>query len=306
MSDGLRFDGKVAIVTGAGAGLGATYAELLGARGAQVVVNDIGTDASGRPTAEIVAERIHKAGGTAIADTHSIADPEQAAALVERAMGTFGGVDVLINNAGVIRRMPIGELDLDAFDRIWQVNVRGAVLVTRAAWPSLRGRAGRIVNATSAAGVLGNYEATAYGSTKAALIGLTKVLALEGTRCGVRVNAIAPRALTAMSPPGTAEGWEAGTIDAGLVAPVVGWLCHERCSITGEVLSATGGHVARFFTGLTQGYFDPGLTMESVEANIDRIREETGYTVPREPREEQAIVRSVFAAHRTGDGSSTR
>jgi NAD(P)-dependent dehydrogenase (short-subunit alcohol dehydrogenase family) len=304
MSGELRFDGKVVIVTGAGGGLGASYAELLGARGAQVVVNDVGTDDTGRPTAEIVAERIREVGGTAVADTHSIAEPEQAAALVEGAIESFGGVDALVNNAGVVRRMPIWELDLDAFDRIWQVNVRGAVLVTRAAWPSLRERSGRVVNATSAAGVLGNYEATAYGSTKAALIGLTKVLALEGIEWGVRANAIAPRALTAMSPPGTAAGWQTGTIDARLVAPVVAWLCHERCSITGEILSATGGHVARFFTGLTPGYFDPDLTLESVDANMDRIREETGYTVPREPREEQAIVRSVFAAHGTGGDRS--
>jgi NAD(P)-dependent dehydrogenase (short-subunit alcohol dehydrogenase family) len=300
MSAELRFDGKVAIVTGAGGGLGASYAELLGARGARVIVNDVGSDAEGRPTAEAVAERIRAAGGTAVADTSSIADPEQAVALVSGAIERFGGVDALVNNAGVIKRMPIGELELDVFDRIWHVNIRGAVLVTRAAWPSITERAGRIVNATSAAGVLGNYEATAYGTTKAALIGLTRVLALEGAEAGVRVNAIAPRALTAMSPPGTEQGWADGAIDARLVAPVVAWLCHERCSITGEILSATGGHVARFFTALTPGHFDPDLSMESVDANIDLIRGEEGYTVPRDPREEQAIVRSILAAHGTG------
>jgi NAD(P)-dependent dehydrogenase (short-subunit alcohol dehydrogenase family) len=291
----LRFDGQVAIVTGAGRGLGLAYAELLASRGAAVVVNDVaaGPDPS-VPAAEAAAERIRRAGGRAVADTSSVATPEGGAAIVDTAMSSFGSVDVVVNNAGIIRRMAFDALDLEALDDIITVNLKGAVHVTRAAWSQLTDRGGRIVNATSAAGVLGNREAAAYGATKAAIIGLTKVLALEGAAHGVRANALAPRALTGMSPPDTDIAWSTDDISPALVAPAAAFLAHESCPLTGETITATGGHVARFFTAVTRGYYDPAPTPESVRDHLPEIMAEQDYLVLREPAEERAMVQEVL------------
>jgi NAD(P)-dependent dehydrogenase (short-subunit alcohol dehydrogenase family) len=295
----LRFDGRVAVITGAGGGLGASYAHQLASRGAAVVVNDLGTSVDGQSSkaggAEAVAASIRAVGGRAVANTSDVAARDGARDIISAAVENFGGLDILVNNAGIIRRMEFAALDFDSLEAVWRVNYLGVVNVISAAWPYLCERSyGRIINSTSSAGVLGNYAATAYGSTKAAIIGLTRVLALEGAAHGIGVNAIAPRALTRMTPDQTRGSLSRDQLSPDQVAPVVAYLAHQDCTFSGEVIAATGGHVARFFTGMTRGFADPGLSAESVRDNIPAVFATDGFLIPREPADELAHLRQVF------------
>jgi NAD(P)-dependent dehydrogenase (short-subunit alcohol dehydrogenase family) len=296
----LRLDGRVAIVTGAGGGLGASYARQLASRGAAVVVNDLGTSVDGQSSeaggaAEAVAAGIRAAGGRAVANTSDVADRDSAREIVSAAIDNFGGLDIVVNNAGIIRRMEFAALDFESLEAVFRVNYIGVLNVISAAWPGLCERGyGRIVNSTSSAGVLGNYAATAYGSTKAAIVGLTRVLALEGAPHGIGVNAIAPRALTRMTPGKTRGSLSADQLSPDRVAPVVAYLAHQDCGFSGEVVAATGGHVARFFTGMTPGFADPQLSAESVRDNIAAVLSTDGFFIPREPADELAHLQRVF------------
>ncbi|HWD42734.1 MAG TPA: SDR family NAD(P)-dependent oxidoreductase [Actinomycetota bacterium] len=279
----IRFDGRVAIVTGAGGGLGREHALLLASRGARVVVNDLGgaTDGTGASAgpAERTVKEIADLGGEAVADTSTVATVEGGQAIVDTALAAFGRVDVVISNAGILRDKAFHNMTPELLGPVLDVHLKGAFHVIRPAWAQMREAGyGRVLVTTSNAGLLGNFGQSNYGAAKLGLVGLARVLAQEGARHNIKVNALAPIARTRM----TEEllGPLAPKLDPGLVAPVAAWLVSEECPVTGEVYSAGGGRVARFFVGLTQGYADPALTPEDVRDHVDQIRDETGYSVP--------------------------
>ncbi|MFP5327352.1 MAG: SDR family oxidoreductase [Acidimicrobiia bacterium] len=285
----LGYDGKVAIITGAGGGLGREHALLLAARGARVVVNDLGGSVTGEGgdagPAHTVAKEIEDAGGVAVADTNSVSTPEGGEAIVQTAIDNFGRVDIVINNAGILRDKTFHNMTPEFLEPVLDVHLKGAFFVTRPAWIKMREQGyGRVINTSSNSGVLGNFGQSNYGAAKMGLVGLTRVLAAEGAKYNIKVNAICPVAKTRM----TEEllGPLADKLDPKLVTPIVAWLAHEDCPVTGEIYSAAGGRIARFFIGLTEGYYNPELTLEDVRDNFDKIRSEEGYIVPSGPGEE--------------------
>jgi NAD(P)-dependent dehydrogenase (short-subunit alcohol dehydrogenase family) len=279
----IRFDGRVAIVTGAGGGLGREHALLLASRGARVVVNDLGgaTDGAGASAgpAERTVKEIADLGGEAVADTSSVATVEGGQAIVDTALEAFGRVDIVISNAGFLRDKAFHNMIPELLDPVLDVHLKGAFHVIRPAWVKMREASyGRVLVTTSNSGILGNFGQSNYGAAKMGLVGLARVLAQEGARYNIKVNALAPIARTRM----TEEllGPLAPKLDPGLVAPVAAWLVSEECPVTGEIYSAGGGRVARFFIGLTEGYANPTLTPEDVRDHLDQIRDETAYSVP--------------------------
>jgi NAD(P)-dependent dehydrogenase (short-subunit alcohol dehydrogenase family) len=280
----LSFDNRVAVVTGAGGGLGRSHALELARRGARVVVNDLGgsvdgNGASGGPAHDVVAEII-AAGGEAVADGHSVATVEGGAAIIQTAIDAFGQIDILVNNAGILRDKAFHNLTPELLEPVLDVHLRGAFYTTLAAWKLMRTQGyGRIVNTSSNSGLLGNFGQASYGAAKMGLVGLTRVLGIEGAKFNVKCNAIAPVAFTRM----TADlmpGFE-DKLQPEKVTPIVVFLAHEDCPVTGEIYSAGGGVVARYFIGLTQGYVNPDLTVEDVRDNFEQIRDETDYVVGR-------------------------
>jgi NAD(P)-dependent dehydrogenase (short-subunit alcohol dehydrogenase family) len=293
----LGFDGRVAIITGAGGGLGRAHALLLASRGAMVVVNDLGGSVGGagsdRGLAQRVVDEIEEAGGVAVADTNSVATAEGGAAIVRTAVDTFGRVDIVVNNAGILRDKSFHNLTAEQLDPVLDVHLRGAFNVTVPAWSLMRAQGyGRVINTTSASGLLGNFGQANYAAAKMGLWGLTKVLAIEGAAHGIQVNAIAPIALTRM----TEEMFSslAPHLSPERVASVVAYLAHESCGISGEALSCAGGRVARFFVGLTDGYFDAELTPEAVAANLTSIMSEGDYWVPNDLESQLAELSKRF------------
>jgi NAD(P)-dependent dehydrogenase (short-subunit alcohol dehydrogenase family) len=291
------YDGKVAIITGAGGGLGREHALLLASRGAQVVVNDLGGSVTGdggdAGPAERAAKEIEALGGVAVADTHSVATPEGGEAIVQTAIDAFGRVDILVNNAGILRDKSFHNQTPDLVDPVLDVHLKGAFNVTRPAWVKMREQAyGRVVNTSSSSGILGNFGQANYGAAKMGLVGLTRVLAAEGAKYNIRVNALAPMARTRM----TEEllGPLAERLDPKLVAPVVAWLVHEDCPVSGEIYPGGGGAVARFFIGRTQGHYAPDLSVEDVRDHFDEIRDPEGYTIPSGPADEFAALMAQF------------
>src|SRR6478736_2405191 len=274
----LRFDGRVAVVTGAGRGLGRSYALLLASKGAKVVVNDTGGSLTGDgvdtgPADEVVRE-INAAGGEAVASTESVATPAGGIAIIQTALDHYGGIDVLVHNAGTVRRAPLAEMSYEDFDALLDVHLRGAFHVVRPAFPLMHdAHYGRIVLTSSIGGLYGNHDVANYAAAKAGIIGLTNVVALEGAAEGVRCNAIVPGAVTRM-----AEGLDTSAyppMGSDLVAPAVGWLAHETCSVTGEMFVAIAGRVARAFIAETPGVYQPSWSIEDIAANIDAIRDDT-------------------------------
>ncbi|MFG1924491.1 SDR family NAD(P)-dependent oxidoreductase [Cryptosporangium sp. NPDC048952] len=288
-----RFDDRVAVVTGAGRGLGRAYALLLASKGAKVVVNDVGASIAGdgadtAPAQDVVRE-IEKAGGEAVACTDSVATPEGGRAVVDTAMRTFGRIDVLVHNAGNNRRAPLTEMTYEDFDAVLDVHLRGAFHVVRPAFPLMVAAGyGRVVLTSSIGGLYGNQLVANYSAAKAGVIGLSHVVALEGAAHGVRSNVIAPGALTRL-----AEGLDTSAyppMDPELTAPVVGWLAHESCSISGEVLVTMAGRVARAWVAESRGVYHPEWSIEQVADDIDTIRDTSDpWTLP--------VVPSAFGEH---------
>lgn len=293
----LGYDGRVAIVTGAGGGLGREHALLLASRGAQIVVNDVGGSISGEGgdagPAQRTAKEIEDLGGVAVADINTVATPEGGEAIVRTALETFGRVDIVINNAGILRDKTFHNMTPDMFDQVVRVHLNGAFNVTRAAWVPMRESGfGRIVSTSSSAGILGNFGQVNYGAAKMGLVGFTRVLAQEGAKYNIKANILAPVARTRMTE--DLLGPLADRLDPALVSPVVAWLAHEDCPVTGEIYSAGGGRVARMFIGVTPGYYNPRLTVEDIRDHFEELRTEAGYTVPNSTNEELAILMAVF------------
>jgi NAD(P)-dependent dehydrogenase (short-subunit alcohol dehydrogenase family) len=294
----LVFDGKVAIVTGAGGGLGRSHALELARRGALVVVNDLGGSVdgtgSGTTAAQAVVDEIKAAGGEAVANYDSVATPEGGQAIVQTALDTFGRIDVVVNNAGILRDASFKNMDADKVNPVLDVHLKGAFNVTQPAWEHMRTQSyGRIVNTSSGAGIFGNFGQTNYGAAKMGLVGLTRVLAVEGAKHNIKVNAVAPLARTRMTE--DILGPMAEKVAPEQITPVVAYLAHEDVPVTGEIYSVGGGRVARVFIGVTQGIVDHGLTPEMVSDRFDEIRDETGYQVPGELNDELRIVMQALA-----------
>jgi NAD(P)-dependent dehydrogenase (short-subunit alcohol dehydrogenase family) len=276
----VRFDDRVAIVTGAGAGLGRSHALLLASRGAKVVVNDPGGSVDGTGGAAAVADKvvaeIRAAGGEAVASYASVAEEAAAQTIIDTAMNTWGRLDILVNNAGILRDKAFNNMTMADYEFVNQVHHFGTVYCTKAAWPIMRKQQyGRIVVTTSGSGTVGNFGQANYGAAKMAVNGLINVLRHEGGKYNIRLNAISPSAYTRMAasllPPDIAP-W----MKPELVSPMVAWLCSEECDQNGEIIAATAGGYARVQYFVTEGVqFDPEqpVTIEMIADSIDRIRD---------------------------------
>ena len=292
----IDFQDRVAVITGAGGGLGREYATLLASRGAAVVVNDLGGSVHGEgkdaETAETVVAEIEAAGGTAVAEYSSVAEPEGGAAIVEKAIDSFGRVDILINNAGILRDRSLSKMEWKELHGVLDVHLRGAFYVTQPAFAQMKEQQyGRIIMTSSASGLFGNFGQSNYGAAKGGLFGFMNVLKLEGAKYGIHVNAIAPIARTRMTD--EILGEMAENADPASVAPAVAYLVSEDCELSGDIWSIGAGSVSRIFTGLTPGYFkhpekEGPISIEEVAEHVDDIRVEEDYIVPYSSRDEFA------------------
>ncbi|HMK87837.1 MAG TPA: SDR family NAD(P)-dependent oxidoreductase [Steroidobacteraceae bacterium] len=305
----LRFDQRVAVITGAGRGLGRAYALLLAARGARVVVNDPGSSMKGEGTdagpAHEVVQEIRMAGGEALACTASVATPEGGGAIIQAALDHYGRIDILIHNAGIVRYGSLKEMPQADFDAVLDVHLRGAFHVVRPAFPLMcKAGYGRIVLTSSIGGLYGNQRIANYAVSKAGLIGLCNVVALEGAAEGVKCNVIVPGAVTRM-----AEGLDTSAyppMTPEMVAPVVGWLAHESCSITGEMLISIAGRVARAFVAESRGAYRSRWSIEQVAEDLGAIRcADAPLVFPVVPAGHVEHIRYSFdmAKHRGGSGA---
>jgi NAD(P)-dependent dehydrogenase (short-subunit alcohol dehydrogenase family) len=262
-----RFDGRVAVITGGGRGLGRSYALLLAAKGAKVVVNDPGGamsgDAGDPGVAQQLVDEIRAAGGEAVANTDSVATEQGGKAIIEAALDSYGRIDALIHNAGNVRYGTLSEISHEDFRAVVDVHLMGAFNVVRPAFPLMCAQEyGRIVLTSSIGGIYGNNRCVNYGVAKSGMIGLNNIAALEGENCNVKSNIIVPSAVTRM-----AEGIDITQyppMEPELVAPVVGWLAHEDCSVTGEMIASIAGRISRCFIAETKGVYRPSWTIEEV------------------------------------------
>ena len=293
----IRFDNRVAIVTGAGNGLGRAHALLLASRGAKVVVNDPGGAVDGKggghAAADKVVDEIKKAGGQAVANYDSVADAKAAANIVKTAVDSFGTVDIVVNNAGVLRDKTFHNMTVEDFDFVVKVHFLGTAYVTHAAWPILRAKAyGRVVVTSSNSGIYGNFGQSNYAGAKLAVVGFMNALRLEGQKYNIMVNALAPVAGTRMTESlMTPEVLE--KLRPEYVSPMVAYLCSEQCQRTGGIWSAGAGYFARIEYREAPGVRIQGRapTIEDVEGNIDKIADLSTNKVYRTSSEEvQAVV----------------
>lgn len=282
----IRLDGEVVLITGAGRGLGRAHALLLAQRGAHVVVNDVGaaTDGSGtaaRP-AETVVTQIIAAGGSAQASTHDITDPIEARAMIDEAIAHSGRIAAVVHNAGILRDKTLVKLEADDVDAVLDVHLKAAFWTLIPAFAHMREAGyGRIVLTASSSGLFGTFGQSNYGAAKMGLVGLMRVLSLEGARSNILVNTVAPSARTRMTE--DLLGPLADKLDPAHVAPLVAWLCSQACTRGNQIFSAGGGRYARVFLGLTPGWTKPDAgiaTPEEIATNMDAITAEDGFIIP--------------------------
>ena len=276
----LRFDDRVVVITGAGNGLGRSHAHLFASRGAKVVVNDLGGSFTGEgksaSAADKVVAEIKAAGGQAVASYASVSDEKAAFSIIDTAMKTWGRVDILVCNAGILRDKAFNNMSMDDFRAVVDVHLMGTVYPIKAAWAIMREQKyGRIVVTTSGSGTVGNFGQANYGAAKTGVVGLINCLRFEGAKYNILCNAISPSALTRMTesllPPDMAQ-W----MKPELVSPAVAWLCSEECDANGEIIAATAGGYARVQYYITEGaQFDPAepVTPEMVAESIGQIRD---------------------------------
>jgi (3R)-3-hydroxyacyl-CoA dehydrogenase / 3a,7a,12a-trihydroxy-5b-cholest-24-enoyl-CoA hydratase / enoyl-CoA hydratase 2 len=274
----IRFDNRVAIVTGAGGGLGRSHALLLASRGAKVVVNDLGggVDGSGKSSsaADKVVEEIKAAGGQAVANYDGVDTLEGANKIVATAKEAFGKLDIVINNAGILRDVSFVKMTEEDWNKVMQVHLSGSMFVSKAAWPLLReGNYGRVINTTSAAGLYGNFGQVNYSSAKLGIVGLTKTLGHEGAKYNIKCNVIAPIAKSRMTetimPPDVLA-----KLLPEYVSPLVAYLASEGCEETGQIYAVGGGYFSRVAVVEGEGvYIDPakGVSPEQVAERWKQI-----------------------------------
>ncbi|MDE2410139.1 MAG: SDR family NAD(P)-dependent oxidoreductase [Sphingomonadales bacterium] len=285
--DQLRFDGRTAIITGAGGNpsLGRAHALLLGARGANVVVNDIGRDPEARhypgaASAAAVADEIVRAGGRAVASTASVSTPEGAEAIIRTAIDAFGAVDILVNNAGISIGAPFDEISARDLQRHIDINLMGTMWCARAAWPHMKAKGyGRIVNTTSSS-MTGFANQAAYAASKGGVWSLTRALAAEGEDHGIKVNAVSPGGYTRLviatceeDSPLLADTRK--NLPPELSSPAVAFLAHESCPVTGECIDSVGGEVQRCCIARTAGFQDRGHSIETIAVRWSEVMDTT-------------------------------
>lgn len=309
----MRFDDDVVIITGAGRGLGREHALAFAARGASVVVNDIGVEPDGQGgsarIAQNVVDEITAAGGRAVADSHSVITAEGALAVIQTALDAFGKVTVLVNNAGIIDFATLEHVDDASWRRMIAVTLDGTFQMSKAVWPHFVARKhGRIINTTSNAGFAGNEQLVHYGAAKLGVAGFTKALAQETAGTGITVNAIAPMAVTRMNRDAffggaEAEGddWQAdiraGKVPMGppaIVSPAVLWLAHRSTTVNGDIFSVSSGKVARVGFIVGKGYFNPDHGPEELRDNLAAVRSLDDYLDPQGTAEELALIPKLF------------
>ncbi|MEW6555355.1 MAG: SDR family oxidoreductase [Actinomycetota bacterium] len=276
--DEIRYDGRVAVVTGAGGGLGRSHALLLASRGARVVVNDLGgsTDGTGSDTtpAQQVVDEIRAAGGEAVADYNDVADWESARKIIQTALDAFGGVDILINNAGILRDKSLLKMEMEDFRKVLSVHLDGTFHCTKAAFPHMKEKGyGRIINTISGAGLYGNFGQTNYGAAKMGILGFTLSVKQEGAKYNILANILTPVAGTRLTasimPPNVLE-----KLKPEVVSPMAGWLASEQCDVSGKVFVAGAGYFSRAAVMEGPGiYLDPDseITVEMVAERIGDI-----------------------------------
>lgn len=300
----LRYDERVAVITGSGRGLGRAYALLLASRGAKVVVNDPGSNMDGEGTstgpAQQVVDEIRAAGGEALASTESVASPQGGRAIIDTAMDNYGRIDILIHNAGNVRYGSLDEISYEDFKAVVDVHMMGAFHVVRPAFPLMsKAGYGRVVLTGSIGGLYGTQNVVNYGMSKASMIGLSNIIAIEGAEKGIKSNIILPGATTRMAKNVDTSFYP--PMGPELVAPVVGYLSHESCSITGEMLISIAGRVARAYIAETEGTYRPAWTVEAVADNLDIIRNsETKWVFPSVSGYMEHIVKSCDMAKAGG------
>jgi NAD(P)-dependent dehydrogenase (short-subunit alcohol dehydrogenase family) len=299
MTERISLEGKVAVVTGAGRGLGRAYVELLAERGARVVVNDLGTDVSGfgedSTIAQQVAGLIRSRGGEAIANDRDVSTPEGGSDLIAATIEHFGRIDLLVNNAGICGSQLFEDATLDDFDHYWRVHVGGPVNTVKAAWPHMAAqRSGKIILTTSVSGLFGVRGQAAYAAAKCAVVGLMRILAIEGAEHGILVNTISPAAYTRMHPAATGSGSVFGrnpdaaawlkqseaTMPVEAVAPAIVWLASDRCSETNRIYNVEAGAIQRIAIVTGPGFYDPHLTPESIAEHHADVESIEGFSEP--------------------------
>lgn len=298
----LDFSDKVAVITGAGNGLGKSHALLLGSLGAKVVVNDLGGSGAGEGSDATVADgvvaEIKAAGGDAVANPDSVTDGDK---IIQCAMDTFGRVDIVVNNAGILRDRSFHKMTDDDWDLVYSVHLKGAYKVSHAAFPHMREQGyGRFVMTTSAAGIYGNFGQANYSACKLALHGLSQTIAIEGRTKGVHSNTIAPIAASRLM--GTVMDEKAmDLLRPEVVSPLVAWLCHEHCESTGDLFEVGAGWISRVRWERSQGaYFPPtGFSPDDVADSWSKINDFSDAT---HPTNTGATMKAIGAnPHLTGD-----
>ena len=280
MTERISLEGKVAVVTGAGRGLGRAYVELLAERGARVVVNDLGTDVSGfgkdSTIAEHVADFIRSRGGEAIANDSNVSTPEGGSDLIATTIEHFGRIDLLVNNAGICGSQLFEDATLDDFDHYWRVHLGGPVNTVKAAWPYMVAqRYGKIILTTSVSGLFGIRGQATYAAAKWAVVGLMRILAIEGAEHGILVITISPAGYTRMHPAAVANpAWlkqSEATMPVEAVAPAIVWLAGDSCSETNKIYNVEAGIIQRIAIVMGPGFHDPHLTPESIAENYAKV-----------------------------------
>jgi NAD(P)-dependent dehydrogenase (short-subunit alcohol dehydrogenase family) len=297
----ITFDGRVAVVTGAGGGLGREYALELGRRGARVVVNDLGgaVDGTGSSTAaaDVVVDEIRANGGEAVPNYDSVSTREGGGAVIQCALDTFGTLDVVINNAGILRDHSFANMTFDEVDAVIDVHLRGAFHVSQPAFVVMKEKGyGRFVHTTSASGLFGNFGQANYGAAKAGIMGLSNVLAIEGAKYNVKSNAVAPIARTRMTE--DLLGPFAEMVDPKQVMPMVVYLCSEANEYTHEVFTVGGGRYGRIFIGTNRGWLaGQGVVpeVEQVAEHIDEVRDISHFEIPLSNNEEIMLLAQMLA-----------